>query len=204
MCSTHVKCGGCANGRCVRVDDLERRVLDRLCEKLLSPEAIDLAVTTYREERARRAAERAKARDSTERELADVRRQIGNLRKAIREAGHSRALLQDLADLERREQALEARLPKTEPDVVELHPQAGRSYAKVVDDLGKALTGPEAERARALGLLRSLITQVDVFPTPNRTPVRLKVTGNLLELLVADGSVRRNADGQAASIAITA
>src|SRR5690606_16011751 len=102
--------------------------------------------SAYREERSRRAAERAKARDSTERELRDVRRQLANVRGAIREAGHSRSLLQDLADLERREQSLEAKLPKDGPEIVELHPQAARRYASIVADFSKALAKPEPEQ----------------------------------------------------------
>jgi DNA invertase Pin-like site-specific DNA recombinase len=202
MCSTHVKCGGCANGRLVRADDLEQRVLDGLRRALLSPEAVELAVTTYREARARLAVERARMRDSTERELIEVRRQIGNVRRSLRD-GYSRALTQDLADLERREQALEARLPSTEPDIVALHPQAATSYAKIVEDLGKTLSGPEPARARAMGLLRSLITSVRVIPTAPRTPVGLKITGNILGLITA-GSGRQDAASQAVSIAIPA
>lgn len=193
----------CSNRRLVQGPEIERRVLKSLREKLLSPQAVELAVATYREERTRLAAERAKARDSTERELADVRRQLGNVKRAIREAGHSRALLQDLAELETRERVLEARLP-TEPDVVELHPQAARRYREVVESLGKALAGPEPARARALTLLRSLIMRVVVIPTPARTPVGLEVTGNLLAVLTVDGAVRRDATSQVASIAITA
>jgi hypothetical protein len=195
---------GCSNHRMVRGPEIERRVLDGLREKLLSPDMIELAVKTYREERRRRAAERARMRDSTDRELADVRRQLRNVRAAIRDAGHSRALLQDLADLETRERALETKLPTAESDVVELHPQAAHSYRKIVEDLGKALTGPEPARARAITLLRSLITRVVVIPTPPRTPVGLEVVGDLLGLLTVDGPARRDAASQAASIAIRA
>jgi hypothetical protein len=188
----------------VQGPEIERRVLESLRQKLLSPEAIELAVSVYREERRRLADERARTRDSTERDLADVRRQLANVRRAIREAGHSRALLQDLADLETRERALEAKLPAAEPNVVELHPQAARSYSQIVEDLGKAIAGPEPARARAMTLLRQIITRVVVIPTPARTPVRLECTGNLLGLLTVDDSARRDAASQAASIAITA
>jgi DNA invertase Pin-like site-specific DNA recombinase len=195
---------GCSNHRMVRGPEIERRVLDALRQQLLSPEAIELAVRVFREEKARTKAERAKMRDSTERELADVRRQLRNVRAAIRDVGHSRSLLQDLTELEARERTLEAKLPTTEPEVVELHPQAAQRYRAVVEDLGKALTGPEPARARAMTLLRSLITRVVVIPTPSRTPVDLEVVGDLLGLLTIDGTARRDAASQVASIAIRA
>ncbi len=167
----------CANRRMVQGPEIERRVLDSLRQKLLSKEAIELAVETYRKERKRLAAECAKARDSTERELADVRRRIANIARDISEHGGSRALSRDLRDLETRERALEAKLPRAEPDIVELHPQAARRYSEIVDNLGKALAGPEPARARALTLLRALITRVVVIPTPARQPVELECDG---------------------------
>jgi DNA invertase Pin-like site-specific DNA recombinase len=203
-CSSHDKGKGCSAERMVQGPEIEQRVLAGLRAKLLTPEAIELAVRTYREERKRLAAERARMRDSTERELGDVRRRIGKIVQDISEHGGSRALSRELRDLEVRERALETKLPTTEPDVVALHPQAAPSYARIVEDLAKALGKPEPARARAMGLLRRLITCVVVTPTPKGTPVDLEVTGDLLALLVAEGSVRQDAVSQAASIAITA
>jgi DNA invertase Pin-like site-specific DNA recombinase len=204
-CSSYEKGKPCSNRRMVRGPEIEERVLRSLRENLLSPELIELAVTTYRAERARLAAERVKTRDSTERDLAAVRRKIANIANDIGEHGGSPALSRTLRDLETRERALEEMLPSTKPDmVVELHPQAARRYRQVVEDLGKALTGPEPVRARALTLLRSLITRVVVTPTPARTPVALQVVGDPLAILSADGSVRRDAASQAALISISA
>ena len=202
-CSGHKERGGCRNNRMVPGPGIEHRVLAGLRDKLLVPENIVLAVRAYREERARLAAERARMRDSTERELAEVRRQKANVRDAIKLGGELRSLVADLADLEQREKALEVKLPTAAPDIVTLHPQAEQRYRQIVEDLGKALAASEPARARAMALVRSLITGIVVVPTAPRKPVDLRITGNLLALLVEEGELRRDVASQAAPVAIT-
>jgi hypothetical protein len=205
-CSAHAHRRGCENHRLLQGPEAEQRVLAGLRRALLSPAAVELAVTAYRKERARLAAERARSRDTTERELADVRRQITNATAAIREGGHSRALLRDLAELEKRETALEAELPPpAEVDVVALHPQAARRYRQIVEELGAVLADKDhgARTARAFTLVRSLITTIKVIPTPARKPVGLEITGDLLALVDERGELRNGAASQAAPIAIT-
>ena len=49
-CLGHFRKGTCENGRTIRRDDIERRVLAGLSDKLVSPDAVALAVRAYAEE----------------------------------------------------------------------------------------------------------------------------------------------------------
>ena len=57
-CLGHFRKGICDNGRTVRRDDIERRVLAGLTDKLVSPEAVAVAVRAYAEEANRQNHER--------------------------------------------------------------------------------------------------------------------------------------------------
>ena len=80
-CSTHTKRGGCKNIRMLPAREAERRVLAGLLPRLLAPEAVALAASTYQEARKRLAAQQARTRNSTKHELADVQRRIANIDK---------------------------------------------------------------------------------------------------------------------------
>ena len=57
-CLNHFRKGICDNGRTIRRDDIERRVLAGLTEKMVSPEAVAEAVRVYAEETNRQNHER--------------------------------------------------------------------------------------------------------------------------------------------------
>jgi site-specific DNA recombinase len=96
----------------------------------LEPEVIAVAIEAYRVERQRLSREAAEGRNSVERELADTKRRIGQLIRAIEDGGDTKMLAPRLNDLSARQQDLEARLVlANSSDVVELHPQVGVHYA---------------------------------------------------------------------------
>jgi DNA invertase Pin-like site-specific DNA recombinase len=204
VCSAHERRGGCprGNSRFISAAELESRVLKGLAEVLLAPERIKSAVDIYRKEAARLAAARANARNTTERELVKVRKEIKNAVAAIREMGGSRALQRELAELEGRETALEAELASVKAHVVELHPRAADRYREIVSklkDIAK-IEGPEAAEAKTA--LRGLITEVRITPTPKGQPVRVEVFGDIRPLLQPETKARPATVDNAARVAV--
>jgi hypothetical protein len=115
--------------------------------------------------------------------LAQVRRKIANLTAAIADAGHSKVLLKQLAELEAREEQLQAEMPKAEDgNVVELHPNAAGMFRKLVDSLPAALAKGGIEAARVREAVRGLVTSIKVIPTNGRAPVDLEIEGDIAGL----------------------
>jgi hypothetical protein len=183
-CSTYTRTrSGCSNHRQILLPDLEERVLAHLKEEFLRDDRVDRAVAEYRAERKRRAAAQAKAANTTGRELVQVRRKIANLTAAIADAGHSKVLLKQLAELESREEQLQVQMLKVEDaNVVELHPNAAAMFRKLVDSLPAVLAKGGIETARVREAVRGLITAIRVIPTNGRQPVDLKVEGDIAQL----------------------
>jgi hypothetical protein len=75
----------CDNGRTIRRDDIERRVLAGLTDKLASPEAVAVAVCAYAEETNRQNHERRAQVEASRRALEKIERGT----KASREAAPS-------------------------------------------------------------------------------------------------------------------
>ena len=63
--------------------------------------------------------------------MADVRRQLANTARAIASVGDVPELMQQLAELNNRRKALEAKLPSTDAEVVVQHPHAAGRYANL-------------------------------------------------------------------------
>ena len=107
--------------------------------------------------------------------------------RAIEEGGDSKYLVPRLNELVEQADELKARLALADrPDVVELHPQASQRYAAQVADIEAALSAGDAAGLEALTLVRDLINQVRVIPTPRGEPVKLEVEGDLAALLAND------------------
>ena len=68
-CLGHFRKGTCDNGRTIRRDDIERRVLAGLTDKLVSPEAVAVAVRAYAEETNRQNHERRAQAEASRRAL---------------------------------------------------------------------------------------------------------------------------------------
>jgi DNA invertase Pin-like site-specific DNA recombinase len=184
-CSAHINRGGCTNKRNIPAPEIERRVLAGLQKLLLDPAKIELAVTAYRERWKQLKAERAMARNTTERELDGVNAAITRTMKALQslDGGAPEILAQSLADLDTQRKRLEAMLAVPKADVIDLHPHLAQRCREIVDNFTAevAAGGPTAEKARTL--LRSLIASIRINPTPGRQPVGIEIEGNLLALI---------------------
>jgi site-specific DNA recombinase len=192
-CSTYQRTRtGCTNSRQILITQLEERVLVHLRDELLREDRIELAVREYRAASKRRAAEQAKTKSTTERELAQVRRKIANLTAAIADAGHSKVLLKQLAEMEAREEQLLAEMPRSdETNVVALHPNAGAMFRQIVDSLPAVLAKGGIEAARVREAVRAIVGEVRVIPTEGRQPVELDIRGDLAALFAREGQQKR-------------
>jgi site-specific DNA recombinase len=87
-----------------------------------------------------------------------------------------------LADLEKQQKLLEARLSEAPPSTVRLHPRLAEVYAEKVQQLEHALNDP-AIRTEAADLLRSLIDRIELRPRDEGQGIAATLHGDLAQIL---------------------
>ena len=128
-CATHRSKGTCDNNVTVSKQEIEARVLGGLKDKLLAPELVREFIRAFQEEVNRANAEREQQFTADRQQLDSVRRKIAGIVSAIEEGDYSRALGDRLADLEKQQELLEARLSEAPPSTVRLH-ASGRGICR--------------------------------------------------------------------------
>ena len=181
-CATHRSKGTCMNNATVRRQEIEERVLGGLKEKLLAPELVREFIRAFQEEMNRTNAERAQQFRADRQQLDFITRKIAGIVSAIEEGNYSRALGDRLADLEKQQELLEARLSEDPPSTVRLHPRLAEVYAEKVQQLEQALNDP-AIRAEAADVLRSLIDRIDLRPRGEGQGIAATLHGDLAQIL---------------------
>ncbi len=88
----------CNNGRTIRRDDIERRVLAGLSDKLVSPEAVAVAVRAYAEETNRQNHERRAQAETSRRALEKIERSIKGIMDAIKDGMYQPAMKARMTD----------------------------------------------------------------------------------------------------------
>lgn len=190
-CSTRQNSGTCENRRTVRMSEVEERVIAVLRSRLLSPEAVEAAVTAYAEERRRLSADRVRRRSELTRELAQAGRKFKQLLEARLELGSEggRHLIEEMKEVAREKDRLEAELALAPPpDAVAVHPQLAKRYRDKVSEIHHALKDGSEPALEAIAILRDLVDKIVVSPTPSGEPVELQVVGNLAGFLVQEPS----------------
>lgn len=109
-CLGHFRRGVCHNGRTIRRDDIERRVLAGLTDKLVSPEAVAVAVRAYAEETNRQNHERRAQAEMSRRALEKIERSIKGIMDAIEDGMYRPAMKARMGELEQQKAEIEARL----------------------------------------------------------------------------------------------
>lgn len=183
-CSRRMNTGTCDNNRDVAMSEIETRVIAALRQHLLSPEAVALAVETYRAERQKLAREHARTRAQSERELADIKRRIAHVVAAIETGADPGPLVARLSELEAQRRQTEARLPDAGRSVVSLHPQAAQRYRQKVAEIHEALAKGDAASVEAVTLVRELIGEIRIIPRAKGLPVTIEIVGDLAALMV--------------------
>ena len=127
-------------------------------------------------------AERAQQFRADRQQLDSITRKIAGIVSAIEEGNYSRALGDRLADLEKQQELLEARLSEGHSSTVRLHPRLAEVYAEKVQQLEQALNDP-AIRAEAADVLRSLIDRIDLRPRGEGQGIAATLHGDLAQIL---------------------
>ena len=183
-CAAHREKGTCANNRTIRMAELERRVLDGLRRELLAPENIELLVTEYGRERARRAQSERRERHDIARRIAQLGERLKRLVNEIADGVATRATREQLFADEAERERLEAELGRLETQsrqVIELHPRAIARYQERVAGLTAALRNNSS--LEALTMMRGLVDRIDVRPLPARGRVALTAHGLIAGLV---------------------
>jgi hypothetical protein len=180
--ATHRCKGTCSNGLRVRREELERRVLDGLRERLLAPELVEEFARAFQEEVNRLAAEKTRHRAKDEGRLEAVRRKIANLIRAIEEGDYQPSMKARLAELEAEKAMLEERFTAArEPPKIRLHPNLAGLYREKVAALEQALADPVI-KAEAAEVIRSQIERITLTPNEQGT-LDIQLHGALARIL---------------------
>ena len=189
-CATHRSKGTCNNNATVSRQEIEERVLGGLKQRLLAPELVREFIQAFQEEVNRTTAERDQQFRADQQQLESIKRKIAGIVGAIEERDYSRALGDRLADLEKQQELLEARLSDTPPSTVRLHPRLAEVYAEKIQQLEKTLNDP-AIRAEAADVLRCLIDRIELRPRGEGQGIAATLHGDLAQILALSGNSGR-------------
>ncbi|WP_076650184.1 recombinase family protein [Pontibaca methylaminivorans] len=181
-CSTHVTKGTCSNSRTILREDLERRVLAGLKERMMAPEVAAEAMRAYAEETNRLNRERRSNGDAWKVELVKVEKQIRGIIEAIKEGMFHPSMKGEMDALEARKAELTGLLADIPEDAPDLLPSASAIYAKKVSALTAVLAKPD-ERPHAAAALRMLIEKIVLTPGPERGEIFATLHGELRTIL---------------------
>jgi site-specific DNA recombinase len=182
VCSTHVGKGTCSNGRTILREELERRVLVGLRERLMAPEVAAEAMRTYAEETNRLNHERRSNRDTWKSELERTERELDKAIDAILAGTPPLRLKERMEVLEARRAELKALLEDAPEDVPDILPSAAPIYAKKIARLTEALHRPE-NQAEAAESIRTVIEKIVLRPGPSRGETDAQLYGELSKIL---------------------
>jgi site-specific DNA recombinase len=122
-CLGHFRRGTCDNGRTIRRDNIERRVLAGLTDKLVSPGAVAVAVRAYAEETNHQNHERRAQAEADRRSLEKVNRGMKGILDAIEDGMYQPAMKARMSELAQQKAEMEKRLedaPADLPDVIRI------------------------------------------------------------------------------------
>lgn len=181
-CSTHVTKGTCSNSRTIPREELERRVLAGLKERMMTPEVAAEAMRAYAEETNRLNRERRANGDVWKAELVKVEKQIRGIIEAIKAGMFHPSMKGEMDALEARKAELTEQLADIPEDTPDLLPSASAIYARKVAALTAALAKPD-ERPQAAEALRMLIDKIVLTPGPERGEIYATLHGELRTIL---------------------
>jgi site-specific DNA recombinase len=143
-CLGHFRKGTCDHGRTIRRDNIERRVLAGLTDKLVSPEAVAVAVRAYAEETNRQNQERRAQAEADRRSLEKINRGVKGILDAIEDGMYQPAMKARMSEREQQKAEIEKRLEDAPADLPDVHPNIAEHYRAKVVRLAETLAEPEA------------------------------------------------------------
>ncbi|WP_161958834.1 recombinase family protein [Ferruginivarius sediminum] len=139
-CATRRSQGTCQNNRTITRQEIERRVLDGLKDRLLAPDMVETFMQAYQDELKHAQCAADADRERLEAERAEIQGKIDNILQAIEANPEARTLASRLNELETRLAQIDGELERMpEPEAVELHPNAAQAYRRKAEDLQSAL-----------------------------------------------------------------
>jgi site-specific DNA recombinase len=181
-CLGHFRKGICDNSRTIRRDDIERRVLAGLTDKLVSPEAVAVAVRAYAEETNRQNHERRAQAGASRRALEKIERSIKGIMDAIEDGMYQPAMKARIGELAQQKGEIEARLAEAPADLPDVHPNIAEHYRAKVLRLAETLAEPESN-GEAREDIRSLVGEVVITPGDKRGESHAILKGELMAIL---------------------
>jgi len=181
-CLGHFRKGVCNNGRTIRRGDIERRVLAGLTDKLVSPEAVAVAVRAYAEETNRQNHDRRANTETSRRALVKIEKGIKGILDAIEDGMYQPAMKVRMSELEQQKAEIEARLAQARADLPDVHPNIAEHYRTKVIRLAETLADPDSN-GEAREDIRSLIGEVVITPGEKRGESHATLRGELMAIL---------------------
>jgi site-specific DNA recombinase len=177
-CLGRFRKGTCNNGRTIRRDDIERRVLAGLTDKLVSPEAVAVAVRAYAEETNRQNHERRAQVEADRRSLEKINRGVKGILDAIEDGMYQPAMKARMSELEQQKAEIEKRLEDAPADLPDVHPNIAEHYRAKVETLAEPEANVETRED-----IRSLIGEVVITPGEKRGESHAVLRGELMAIL---------------------
>ncbi len=172
VCTGRQQKGICSNPRRVPREAVETSIFNRIKVHVLNTAVLGPALSAFRDEVERARADHAAMVVSQGGRLKEIDQRIANLMVQLGGAGDasfaSQLLLAELERLGAEKRGLERQVKQAPPPP----PVAGdveaiiAAISRTLDDLHAALQADDAEASRAKELLRGLITQIVLVPTP--------------------------------------
>ena len=184
--------GTCSNHLTIRRDEVERRVLHALQDKLLRQDLFEEFCEEFTREMNRLRMEHRASLSSAEHELERVRAGIRKVIEAIKDGFAGPELRTEMNELQARKEFLVAQLSAADAPVPLLHPNLAALYREKVTSLAAALQHPDS-RSEAGEALRGLVDAIVLVPAGSELRIELK--GNLAAMLSAAQNAKRSPEG---------
>jgi len=191
-CLNRNRRGTCDNGRTIRRDVIEERILAGLTEKLVSAENVAEAVRAYAEELNQQNRERRAQTDIDRKALEKAERGIAGIISAIEDGMYQPSMKMRMEELEQQKVDILARMEQVPDDIPDIHPNIAEIYKARVRQLSEALADPEL-RDQAEEAIRALVGEVVLTPGDKRGEVNATLRGEVMNILdIVSGRKTRN------------
>ncbi|MBB5707685.1 recombinase family protein [Sphingopyxis panaciterrulae] len=181
-CVGHYRSRTCSNSRTIRREELERRALAGIVDRLVSADKIDAAVAAYANHINRENRERRIQADADSRALAKIDKAIAGIMAAIEDGLYQPSMKTRMAELEREKAEITARLAEAPAGIPDVHPGVAEIYKRKVARLTETLHDPQA-RLDASADIRSLVGKIVLHAGETRGEVHATLHGSLMGIL---------------------
>lgn len=187
QCSARRETGACTNNRIIRTDDLERRVLTAIKDKLLTPELVYQATEMIMRERAEQAGEWKAQRDEYERRIYECTLYVGKVNRLFEKDQHNDAMLARAKQCEAEAKELKQQIAVLDEldQAVQVNPNAPQTFRKTIrklmDGLVEAEDGSQV-KPEISAILRGLVGHIDIHPLNQRGQTSITLHGDILGL----------------------